>query len=495
MAGASDFELPVPKSEYLFEHMILDIYALEWHDPDLNGRRGQEQHGVDVYGYPGGHGTPPTGVQCKRYYNTKLTDEDVLKELAKAENFRPTLGRYIIATTMSRDAKLQEFVRLTNDARVQAGKFPVSIMFWEDICKKLNDPGNKELLKRFMDTHYTGIRDLYIHTPVNTVAPAGKQGDQETGDYIRETVFSTLLPIERLPAHVYGAPSDLKTDSAVRELVSWPPQEELAPFILRGGKLFTFQDLTKASNPFRHVVPAKSAERYSVGDWLSNPDHLGWYINLLNKSITRFMTVRGLTFDPKHKRFYFRQLKPGEEIPVEYKPLNQSVTSRMVVWQPKNKKTGLPRGDWYHRAVSLRFNWLGDEGWCLSVRPELHITVDGVQPPPPQTIGAKVTRKKSRTFNYDLLAEVQFWRDYLSGSKPHIILRFGGQSLVIRTNLAEGSISWPGIPEEHAKPFKNVYYVDDLWSWAERNELDEEVGDDDDEAGEPEDWGLDDGDF
>jgi hypothetical protein len=32
-------------------------------------------------------------------------------------------------------------------------------------------------------------------------------------------------------------------------------------------------------------------------------------------------------------------------------------------------------------------------------------------------IGGKVTRRKSRMFNYDLLEELQFWRDYLSDSR------------------------------------------------------------------------------
>jgi len=113
-----------------------------------------------------------------------------------------------------------------------------------------------------------------------------------------------------------------------------------------------------------------------------------------------------------------------------------------------------------------------------------------VNPPPAENIGGKVTRKKARTFNYNLLAEMQFWRDYLGDSQPRILMSFGspGQSIVIPTTLMQGNVTWPGIPAEHAKPFNNVEYVDDLFSWAEFQSLEAEYqSDEDDWHGESED--------
>jgi hypothetical protein len=71
-------------------------------------------------------------------------------------------------------------------------------------------------------------------------------------------------------------------------------------------------------------------------------------------------------------------------------------------------------------------------------------------------------------FNYDLLGEVNFWRDYLSGSGPRIIINFGrGQHIIVSTTMIQTDIDWPGIPEEFARPFKNVDYAEDLFSWAQ----------------------------
>jgi hypothetical protein len=54
---------------------------------------------------------------------------------------------------------------------------------------------------------------------------------------------------------------------------------------------------------------------------------------------------------------------------VTYRPLNQSKSSRYVVWQPVNARTGEARPYWDHLAVALKFHLMSDEKWCLSVRP------------------------------------------------------------------------------------------------------------------------------
>jgi hypothetical protein len=70
-------------------------------------------------------------------------------------------------------------------------------------------------------------------------------------------------------------------------------------------------------------------------------------------------------------------------------------------------------------------------------------------------------------FNYDLLGEVNFWRDFLSDSGPRIIFDFGeGQHVIASTGMIQTEIHWPGIPDRFARPFKNVDYGEDLFSWA-----------------------------
>ncbi|WP_326759055.1 hypothetical protein OHB35_14800 [Streptomyces phaeochromogenes] len=297
---------------------------------------------------------------------------------------------------------------------------------------------------------------------------------------VNDTVYSNVLPVTQMPRYLYGAPCSAGRENEVRPAAM--SAGTMTPFILREGRLWAFQDLRDTSNPFADVVACTETERFSTNEWWTDPDRLGWYVALLNRSLNKLTGRLGLRLDHDHNRYYFEPEAAGVERSVPYRPLNASRATRSVVWQPKKRATGEARNYWLHRAVSLRFFLIGDNQWCLSVRPELRVTSDGFESIQAKYIGRQVTRKKSRLFNHDLLGEVQFWRDFLGRSTPRIFFPFGTdrQNLIVSTSLSSGQVRWPGIPAEHDMPFKNVEYVDDLFTWVEAGGL----GEDDDPAGE-----------
>lgn len=146
--------------------------------------------------------------------------------------------------------------------------------------------------------------------------------------------------------------------------------------------------------------------------------------------------------------------------------MNKSWQERKVVWQPVTRSTGLAKDYWWHRAANLQFHQFTNLQWGLSIRPERHLTIDSEQPLPSQEVGPKVTTLKSRMYNESYLSEIVFWRDYLSQSKPRVILNFGSQSAVIAVELLKFDIEWAGIPNDY-KAFKNEAYQDDLFSFAQ----------------------------
>lgn len=303
--------------------------------------------------------------------------------------------------------------------------------------------------------------------------------------YVNETLHSTLLPVLRMPRYVYGVPCEYN-DSQEREvaekIVRPDDKAEMYPFIIRGGMLLCFQNLRYKRGPFRKLVGGKEIKRYVARKWWDDPDRMKWFVSLLNRSLNKLTGRKGLNLDKKHRRYYFMPEEPGKPLEVSYRPLNQSIATRQVVWQPITKKTGLPKRYWYHRAVALRFHRVSDQHWCLSIRPEMHVTEDGITHLDSESIGSKVTRKKARMYNFDLLREVQFWRDFLSDSEPRIILPFGrGQHIIISTTMMQAEVEWPGMPEEYQESFKNVEYLDDLFSWAALQQLEAEYDEDDEE--------------
>jgi hypothetical protein len=282
-----------------------------------------------------------------------------------------------------------------------------------------------------------------------------------------------------MPRYIYGVPcqyNDLQAKEAAQEIIPPVDKGEMYPFLLRGGMLFCFQDLNAKDGPFRQLVSNQKVERYDVHEWCEDPEQRKWFTTLLNYSLNKLTGRKGLHLDKIHRRYYFQPSKLGETLEVNYRPLNQSKATRKVVWQPIAKKTKEPKRYWYHLAVALKFHQVSALHWCLSIRPEMRLTKDGFNRLEAHKIGSRVTHKKSRQFNYDLLGDVNFWRDFLSDGKPRIILPFGTkkQRIIISTTMMQAEIEWPGIPEEYAKPFKNVEYPEDLFSWAALARLENE---------------------
>ena len=118
-----------------FENLCFHLWKSIWgdHASHPNGRRGQRQNGVDIYG------RPPlkdlyTGVQCKGKngnYDKKLTIEEIDVECGNAKDFKPELDTFIMATTSPRDANIQEHCREINSEKKY--NFEVDAWSWDDI--------------------------------------------------------------------------------------------------------------------------------------------------------------------------------------------------------------------------------------------------------------------------------------------------------------------------------------------------------------------------
>jgi len=306
---------------------------------------------------------------------------------------------------------------------------------------------------------------------------------------IAEKIQSSALSVTHLPSAIYEAKCSFGPgqEEEVRTRIS-PPQdhEVLLPYVLASGKLFCFQNLQAQNNPFSKVIDSATAlPRPATALW-SDDDGKRLYVRLLNRSLYKYAGHRGVRFDPLHRRFFFVPLEKSKPRSVRYKSLTGRNVQRKVVWQPVRKKTGEVSNVWWHVAVGLRFHQIGTRQWCLSVRPEWHLTKDSEIPLEPKRVGRRVTSKKSRMFNYQYLREISFWRDFLADGKPRIVLNFDDQTAIIEARLLEFSIMWPGIPGDSVE-FDSTVAEDDLFTLAEFQgalEGDEIDWDEDDDEGQ-----------
>lgn len=131
-------QYPPPSYWQDFEDLCKQIFGEIWnckHTIKKNGRIGQEQCGVDVYGFPDG-GNDLYGVQCKGKDNNLgkgLTIKEIDEEITKASNFEPNLKVFIFATTAPKDSTIEKYILTKSIESKKNGNFEIILYDWDDL--------------------------------------------------------------------------------------------------------------------------------------------------------------------------------------------------------------------------------------------------------------------------------------------------------------------------------------------------------------------------
>ena len=123
----------------LWKNTLSDKYQI-----DTFGRFGQKQHGVDVACISKDE---IIGIQAKR--RKQLTTTNIDEEIEKAKTFKLELDKFIIATTLDKDAELQAHVYSKSIENQKKGLFKVEIIFWDGLTDKILNESDIELYKNY----------------------------------------------------------------------------------------------------------------------------------------------------------------------------------------------------------------------------------------------------------------------------------------------------------------------------------------------------------
>ncbi len=134
-----------------FERLTLSACRLEWDDEYIRsiGRPGQAQDGLDIIGWDRTKDSDwRVGVQCKRKSTAAsdgeitagglITISEIDSEVKKTVAHSPKIDKFILATTATPDAVLQQKVDMLDKARRDAGECGVAIWFWDWFQERLN---------------------------------------------------------------------------------------------------------------------------------------------------------------------------------------------------------------------------------------------------------------------------------------------------------------------------------------------------------------------
>jgi hypothetical protein len=164
MTSFSTSQVPPPSDWAAFESLCRDLWSAIWNDSNAqrNGRSGQNQRGVDVYGNDHRNGGAKYGIQCKgkdNYLERKVTIAELEREVEKAKTFRPKLHTFILATTGPKDTAVETRARELSEEHTKSGEFSVYVMGWEEIKERL------ERHPAVMRDHYKWLFEKDSHHP------------------------------------------------------------------------------------------------------------------------------------------------------------------------------------------------------------------------------------------------------------------------------------------------------------------------------------------
>ncbi|MCT3920024.1 hypothetical protein HZP98_10080 [Elizabethkingia anophelis] len=143
-----------PENWQDFESLCKKLWGEIWGIPSeikKNGRLGQPQSGIDVYGIPKGKNSY-FGIQAKGkddYSHAKLESIEIEKEIQKAKEFRPEIEEFIIATSANKDSKIEEFIRLKDIESRSSNGFKILLFCWEDIADLIEE--NKDTFNWYVN--------------------------------------------------------------------------------------------------------------------------------------------------------------------------------------------------------------------------------------------------------------------------------------------------------------------------------------------------------
>src|SRR5437868_1911876 len=93
------------------------------------------------------------------------------------------------------------------------------------------------------------------------------------GSSVVDRLFSSLLPVERLPRFVFSVECDELEKDVKKKLVR-TEKPQASPFICRGNRLYCFQNLRDEPGTFIDVAKGLAVEREEASSWWGDPDKL-----------------------------------------------------------------------------------------------------------------------------------------------------------------------------------------------------------------------------
>lgn len=271
---------------------------------------------------------------------------------------------------------------------------------------------------------------------------------QADPDVVSEHLYCNLLPVERIPQHVYTAPiansllrkkkdgsHALPSKKEMREAIRLAQTEAevskpfMPAFRIFEDRIVTFHDLESEGGPLAPVAEDSGVEILQAEEMLRTEDGRRLVVSLLNMAVSRHVARIGLVIDRTKDGRYFFPPKNGDRNEIAWKP--RKAKARRTVAKACLSQDGTV-SFWRHQGAYLRMIFLANKLY-LQITPTWVLTEDGVRVKAGPKVGRLVTRWTNPERNLQVLYHVRFWTTVLRTSPGPICIRAGDQRLELAT--------------------------------------------------------------
>lgn len=187
-------QIPKPANEQAFERASIVLWRGLLNDPSAqrNGRRGQRQNGVDIFGIRDGDVDWQVGIQCKlKSEGHALSEDEVRDEVRTALTFKPPLKEYYVITTAPDDVAMQELARaITKELAADGKTMRVFVWGWNTLEERISE--DSAARKAFDPTYTLFSEEILAETKSITVGQSEMREDLAIGLSRMESMLAEM---------------------------------------------------------------------------------------------------------------------------------------------------------------------------------------------------------------------------------------------------------------------------------------------------------------
>ena len=207
-------QIPKPADEQAFERASVVLWRGLLKDPNVqrNGRRGQRQNGVDLFGVRNGDPTHQVGMQCKLKGDGQvLTEDEVRDEVRKALTFKPALREYFVITTAPDDVVLQKLAReLSAEQATKGRQILIYVWGWNTLEERISEDA---AARKQFDPDYGAFSEQILDETAKLVVLQGEaRADMGAGfSRVEATLARVEASLQRPPGDATAIRDALET--------------------------------------------------------------------------------------------------------------------------------------------------------------------------------------------------------------------------------------------------------------------------------------------